>query len=235
MQIIPVIDIKAGQVVLARFGQRQNYRPLSTPLCQSSHIEDVINAYLSIYTFSHFYIADLDALMNTGSNHQLINSVFKLYPNLIFMIDCGSVNPLYMPQKPEQHIPVIGTESTRRQSLKSLKLNSENFILSLDFSAQHDPMGEPSIYKSPDLWPKRIVIMTLGLVGKNCGPDLQKLTRFHQSYPAHNFIAAGGIRNKQDLKRLKLNGIKTALVASALHNGNLTSHDIQQISEQNYV
>jgi phosphoribosylformimino-5-aminoimidazole carboxamide ribotide isomerase len=77
MQIIPVIDIKAGEVVLASQGQRDSYLPLSTPLCRSSQIDAVINAYLSIEEFSHVYIADLDALMKTGNNYSLINSLFR--------------------------------------------------------------------------------------------------------------------------------------------------------------
>jgi len=229
MQIIPVIDIKAGQVVLARQGQRQQYRPLSTPLCRSSNINDVINAYLKLYSFTHFYIADLDALMKTGSNHVLINSLFNHYPDLTFIIDSGHVNLLIKPIQTHQFTPVTGTESINQQDLSALKQVTDNFILSLDFSAQEEKMGETQLYESPKLWPKQLIIMTLGLVGKNSGPDLTKLTHYRNRYPEHEFIAAGGIRDINDLLLLKQIGIETALVASALHNKNLLSNDIQQL------
>lgn len=231
MQIIPVIDIKAGQVVLATQGQRQNYQPLSTPLCRSSQIDDVLNAYLSVFSFTSIYIADLDALMNTGNNHSLINSLFSRYPYLNFIIDSGSAKRLYKPLQTTQFTPVIATESIVEQDLADLKQGADNnFILSLDFSAQNTQMGEPHLYKSPGLWPKRLILMTLGLVGKNSGPDLIKLADYHHNYPEHDFIAAGGVRHVKDLLQLKKTGIEIALVASALHNKNLTNRDIEQLN-----
>ncbi|OQK18355.1 hypothetical protein AU255_11220 [Methyloprofundus sedimenti] len=230
MQIIPVIDIKAGQVVLARQGQRHNYQPLSTPLCRSSQIDDVLDAYLNVSSFTSIYIADLDALMNAGNNHALINSLFSRYPYLNFIIDSGSAKPLYRPPHTQQFTPVIATESIVKQDLAKLKQDSDNFILSLDFSAQDTQMGERHLYKSPDLWPKRLILMTLGLVGKNSGPDLIKLADYHHNYPEHDFIAAGGVRHVKDLLQLKKIGIEIALVASALHNRSLTSRDIEQLN-----
>ena len=229
MQIIPVIDIQAGQVVLARQGLRQSYRPLSTPLCQSSQIEDVINAYLNIYSFTDFYIADLDALMKREHNHAIINSLFSHYPDLKFIIDCGLLKPAYEPRQAQQFTPIIGTESIAEADLSALKQTTENFILSLDFSSQDKRMGDSRIYTSPELWPKQVIIMTLGLVGKNSGPDLVKLANYRRHYKQHNFIAAGGIRHINDLLQLKKIGIETALVASALHNKTLTAKDIQQL------
>jgi len=224
LQIIPVIDIKAGRAVLARQGDRQNYQPLSTPLCSSSQLDDVINAYLSVYSFSQIYIADLDALMGTGSNQSLIDSVVTYYPELNFLVDCGSLNPH---DKTTGYKPIIGTESINRQTLIDIKQHTNDFILSLDFCAQDRPMGDLVLYESPALWPKDLIIMTLGLVGKNSGPDLAKLQYYCNSYPEHDFIAAGGVRHLQDLIQLKEIGIQQALVASALHNGTLTTADIQ--------
>ena len=226
MQIIPVIDIKAGRAVLARQGDRQNYQPLSTPLCSSSQLDDVINAYLSVYSFSHIYIADLDALMGKGSNQSLINMCVTRYPQLNFIIDCGS---LEAHSAASNVTPIIGTESVNRQTLIEIKQHTNNFILSLDFCAQNKLMGDPVLYKSPTLWPKKLIIMTLSLVGKNNGLDLVRLKHYCYSYPEHNIIAAGGVRHLQDLVQLKEIGIQQVLVASALHNGTLTASDIQQL------
>ena len=90
-------------------------------------------------------------------------------------------------------------------------------------------MGDATLYNSPSLWPKQLIIMNLSLVGKNNGPDLVKLKHYHCSYPEYNFIAAGGIRHKQDLIQLKKLGIQHSLIASALHNGILSTTDIKQI------
>ena len=88
------------------------------------------------------------------------------------------------------------------------------------------------LYESSALWPKELIIMTLGLVGKNNGADLEKLHYYCNTYPQHNFIAAGGIRHNEDLLHLKKLGIQQALIASALHNKKLTTQDIDQLHKQ---
>ena len=62
MEIIPVIDIRQNQVVHAIKGQRQNYRPLQTSLCNSHSPEDIVQAFIDTYPFKTIYIADLDAI-----------------------------------------------------------------------------------------------------------------------------------------------------------------------------
>ena len=232
MQIIPVIDIKSGCAVLAKQGDRKNYLPLSTPLCDSSQVEDVINAYLQLYPFTRMYIADLDALMGLGNNQDLINALFIRYPQLNFMIDSGSLKKCYNPANNKQLTPIIGTESINPKSLAKERQLTPDFILSLDFNSEHTIMGDAMLYESSALWPKELIIMTLGLVGKNNGADLEKLHYYCNTYPQHNFIAAGGIRHNEDLLHLKKFGIQQALIASALHNKKLTTQDIEQLHKQ---
>lgn len=230
MQIIPVIDIKNGCAVLASQGNRKSYRPLATPLCSSSLVEDVVNAYLNLFAFSKIYIADLDALMGTGNNYSLINSLFSRFPEIHFMVDTGSVEPGFTPPQPRQFTTIIGTESINTDALKDLKHKTANFILSLDFSSHHRLMGESVIYDSPYLWPNSLIIMTLGMVGGNNGPDFLTLQHYCNAYPKYDFIAAGGIRNAHDLIQLRKIGIQQTLVASCLHSGKLTRFDIQALS-----
>jgi len=229
MQIIPVIDIKNGLAVLARQGHRNHYAPLQTPLCASSQIGDVINAYLTIWPFTRFYIADLDALMGTGNNQDIISILLKSHPELHFMIDSGEINAHYLASYPHQYTPTIGTESVNLQTLKTIHQQTYNFILSLDFSKDDQTMGEDILYNTPNLWPKELIIMTLGLVGKNTGPDLIKLKHYCHLYSQHNFIAAGGIRHQQDLQLLKQSGIHQALIASALHYKKINTQHIQNL------
>jgi len=121
---------------------------------------------------------------------------------------------------------ILGTESF---SSEVLKKQPQNFILSLDFSAEDLPLGDALLYNTPSLWPKELIIMSLSLVGKNQGTDLQKITNYQQQYPQHTFIAAGGIRNLNDLQQLKKAGIQQALVASALHSKQLQRSDLAKI------
>ncbi len=231
MQIIPVIDIKDGQAVLAKQGDRQHYQALSTPLCASSDINAVIKAYLSIWPFTQFYIADLNALMGTGNNNSLINRTFIRFPQLNFIIDCGQLNHHFLPIRATQHTNIVGTESITTRSLTKIKQQTDRFILSLDFLGQDTPIGEANLYTATHLWPKNLIIMTLGLVGSQQGPNFSQLQHYCASYPEHNTIAAGGIRDSNDLKKLQAIGIRQALVATALHTKKLTRQDIRNLRD----
>jgi hypothetical protein len=67
MEIIPVIDLKGGLVVRARMGQRDQYRPIETPLSPTSHPADVVQGLMSVFPFRTLYVADLDAIEGTSS------------------------------------------------------------------------------------------------------------------------------------------------------------------------
>jgi phosphoribosylformimino-5-aminoimidazole carboxamide ribotide isomerase len=46
MRIVPVIDLKDGAVVHARQGRRDTYQPIASPLCASSDVYRVLDAFL---------------------------------------------------------------------------------------------------------------------------------------------------------------------------------------------
>jgi phosphoribosylformimino-5-aminoimidazole carboxamide ribotide isomerase len=72
--------------------------------------------------------------------------------------------------------------------------------------------------------------MTLGQIGTDRGPDFDRLAAYRQRFGEKDFVAAGGIRNKQDLTHLQQTGIHHALIASALHSGAITASDIEALN-----
>ncbi|HEY8036606.1 MAG TPA: HisA/HisF-related TIM barrel protein [Methylobacter sp.] len=229
MKIIPVIDLKDGVVVHARQGNREHYRPINTDLCKSSDIYQVIGAFLGIYEFDTFYIADLNAITDLGDHNQLITGVLTRFPQITFWVDKGYQKYDQDAQFPDNYLPVLGSESYRNETIPEIETFKNNFILSLDYS-NSNALGAEKLFSEPTFWPRNIIIMTLGRVGSNHGPDLNKLTEFCSQYPDKNFIAAGGIRNKQDLIALDVAGVHQALVASALHSGAIKNEDVAEIS-----
>ncbi len=225
MKIIPVIDLKDGVVVHARQGMREQYQPISTSLCQSSDIYKVIYAFLGAYDFDTIYIADLNAITHQGDHERLITEVLAFFPSILFWIDSG----YQLPKKyPGNHLPVLGSESYNDETVLELKGFNNRFILSLDYSIS-EALGAKSLFSDPDLWPDTIIIMTLNRVGSHQGPDLDKLNGFYRRYPHKHFIAAGGVRNIDDLQALKQVGVQQALIASALHSGAIRREDIQNL------
>jgi phosphoribosylformimino-5-aminoimidazole carboxamide ribotide isomerase len=225
MKIIPVIDLKDGVVVHAQQGMREQYQPISTHLCQSSDIYQVINAFLGVYDFDTIYIADLNAITHQGNHDLLITEVLTTFPHIQFWIDRG-----YQRYKkyPGNYLPVLGSECYSDETVIELKAFNNHFILSLDYSIS-EALGAKSLFSDLDLWPETIIIMTLNRVGSNQGPDLDKLNWFCRQYTHKNFIAAGGIRNTTDLQALKQVGVQQALIASALHSGAISRKDIKNL------
>ena len=91
-------------------------------------------------------------------------------------------------------------------------------------------LGYEALFHNSTLWPDKVIIMTLSKVGSNAGPDIKRLKYFQDHWPNTTFIAAGGIRDEQDLELLQKNGIKSVLVASAFHSGKLTAENVRNTS-----
>jgi phosphoribosylformimino-5-aminoimidazole carboxamide ribotide isomerase len=234
MKIIPVIDLKDGIVVHARHGNREQYQAIDTELCKSSDIFQVIEAFLGIYAFDTLYIADLNAIIHQDNhNHHLITKVLKHFSPITFWVDRGYQKYESNKLHPGNALAVLGSESYQNETIAEIKSYNGNFILSLDYS-DTNALGAESLFYDCSFWPQNIIIMTLGRVGSNRGPDIDKLTSFCRQFPNKNFIAAGGIRNKEDCMLLSDAGIHQALVASALHNGAITTEDITKFQAKKY-
>lgn len=225
MQIIPVIDIKDGNAVAAQQGQRNSYKAIKSALCSSSTITSVINGLLSIHPFKIIYIADLNAITNKGNNQKLVDCVITNNPGIEFWVDNGKKTQDFSVSNLTNYKLVFGSEN-QDQHITHCRKDS---ILSLDFFPEKGYVGPKQLLNNSALWPKNIIIMTLDRVGKNIGPDFEKLTYFHQKHLEKNIIAAGGIRDISDLLNLKKIGIHYALVASALHSGSITSLHLQNL------
>ena len=89
MQIIPVIDLLNGAVVHAQQGQRHTYQPIKSLLTHSSKPLDIVAALLNVYPFSQLYIADLNAIQQSGDNFNVIRTIAQKFPQLKLWIDAG--------------------------------------------------------------------------------------------------------------------------------------------------
>ncbi len=226
MQIIPVIDLKDGIVVHAKQGNRDDYAALESKICKSSDIFDVINAFSSLFRSPIIYIADLNAITGQGNHVILLNDVLTAFPNIVFWIDSGYPLPNKDILQLTNYLPVLGSESFTDENTFEIKHFDHNFILSLDYALTGE-LGAKSLFRNAELWPKHLIIMSLPKVGSNQGPDIERLAYFLQHFPQHSFIAAGGIRNRKDLKKLEKIGIQQALLATALHNGQISLQDLK--------
>jgi phosphoribosylformimino-5-aminoimidazole carboxamide ribotide isomerase len=223
--IVPVLDLKGGQVVHARAGERARYRPIRTPLATGSEPPAVLDGLLSLAPFRRVYIADLDAIEGQGDHRAVVAALAYRYPHLDFWLDGGFAGAAAaMAAQAERVAPVLGSESlpdTAALSDAVGRLGRSNCVLSLDYRGERF-VGPAAIEASAELWPDHIIAMTLSRVGSGAGPDIARLAALRQSAGARQLFAAGGVRDAGDIERLAAMGVAGALVASALHDGRLT-------------
>lgn len=229
MKIIPVIDLKAGQVVHAVRGMRDQYQPIQqfSRLTTSSEPERVLQDLLQLYAFDCVYIADLDAIAGLTGHATLLSRLIQRYPDIEFWIDAGR-------QLHEIHAGsgkckcVIGTES----QLAPPQQVAVDYLLSLDFKQQ--AMGDQRWFEQSQHWPDSVIVMTLARVGSNQGPDWAILERLFSRHSDKKLIAAGGVRGIEDVQQLAEMGISGVLLASALHSGAISTEQIADFQAKKY-
>jgi len=223
MEIIPVIDLMQGQVVHARLGQRHLYQPINSSLCRSSTPIAIVDALLELYPFKRLYIADIDAIKGFSHHLDTIKKIRMQYPNIDIWLDAGISNVAALEIWQNLALThVIGSENIA--SVTDLiaihqKLAGQ-FVLSLDFN-HSGFIGCVELETNKTIWPNKVIIMDLMLVGSEQGPDINRLQNIIKLAGDRKVYAAGGVKNNEDLDQLSSLNISGALVATALHNGNL--------------
>lgn len=242
MLLIPVIDLMRGQVVRAVRGDRQSYRPIVSKLCAGSDPIEMARALCRHCASSRLYVADLDALTGGTAQAEVVRDLLHALPALQLWLDAGFADVAAAAALHERIglsagrvpgalaarvVPVFASESLRslsalREAFAQPHPGASPGVLSLDRRGGRrlDPAG---CWDHPELWPGRVIVMTLERVGADAGPDLDTLREVRVRAPAAQVVGAGGIRNADDLARAREAGAHAWLVASALHDGRLAS------------
>ncbi len=223
MELIPVIDLQEGLCVHAQKGLRHLYRPLTQFGDGQGTPDAVVSAYLALAPFKTLYLADLDALSGKPPQWALIESLTEKFPELSFWVDAGGISP---PATLRDRITIIVGSESLPSGLEDVLARDD--ILSLDYR-EGALLGGEVILNHADLWPQRVILMSLSLVGSLGGPDFQRLQAFRAQHPETRLFAAGGVRHAQDLKDLEALGISGVLLATALHQGGLDSALLQEV------
>jgi phosphoribosylformimino-5-aminoimidazole carboxamide ribotide isomerase len=230
LQAIPVIDLMGGAVVRARMGDRASYRRLESPLSSTSDPVGVVRGLLAVYAFQTLYVADLDAIERHGDNFQALRRIRVQFPALELWVDNGAADLAALEALigGDLGTPVIGSESQRDSKLIAQHRGSSRVVLSLDFRGDAF-QGPREILAEPALWPRRIIVMTLGRVGSGAGPDLARVAETRAIAGKCEIYAAGGVRDAADLSALKAAGASGALIATALHERRIVGADLKTI------
>ena len=208
--MIPVIDLKNAQVVHAKHGNRHAYLPIQSILSATSDVFSIVEGLLKLYPFRTIYMADIDAISNSGNHFEQIELLCSMYPHITWWVDNGvrNVNAriLYAPQANiravfgSEHIHTLQDYRAMSYAYKS------RHVLSLDKfeSPKLDnwELGAKELHETGLYWPDDVICMTLNNVGSYAGADITRLQALMQlnnsrKKPARLY-AAGGIRNTDD-------------------------------------
>ena len=223
--------MKDGLAVAARQGKRRDYQPLASPLCPQPDPAAVIRAYLSVFPFRTFYIADLNAIGENGNNHALITRMLEAHRGISLWIDSGA-DPFLDDDSArfrDRVCNVLGSETGLSIDQLDHYTRKSDCILSLDYR-DGALLGDPDLPAQPSRLPQRVIIMNLERVGSHAGPDLERVRALLRRLPGKQLYAAGGVRNTEDLRLLAALGVHGALIASALHDKTITSEHLQQFN-----
>jgi phosphoribosylformimino-5-aminoimidazole carboxamide ribotide isomerase len=235
MKILPVLDLCGGIVVRAVAGRRSEYRPLVSRLTDSTDPLAVATAIRERFGWTEFYLADLNAIAGAEpafrTYDQLRAAGFRLW------LDAGvrDVADAERLAKCGVGQVVVGLETVHGPAAWRAiveRLGAERVVFSLDLRDGR-PLTASGGWDGVDVGPivervvtdggRRVVVLDLARVGTGTGTNTEIICAgLVRRHPGVEFYAGGGVRDMEDVRRMSATGVAGVLVASALHDGQIT-------------
>lgn len=238
MKIIPVIDVLGGLAVHAVRGERQNYKPIKSVLCNSADPIEVSKTFRSL-GFSEIYLADLDAIMGGARSRGLYRRI-KDETGLKLMVDSGAFDAqsAYESINEGADIAVIGTETLK--SLEALSdavkaLGQERIIVSFDIKGGRFISRSPEVAelkplqlakRLEDMGVSQILLLDMDRIGTGCGVNLILLEAL-VSGTRLKVMVGGGVSSLKELYAIRDIGAYGVLLATALHRGIIKPEELK--------
>lgn len=245
MRVIPVMDLMKSVVVRAVAGQRADYRPVESVLCQTANPLEVAEAFRRQFGWNEIYIADLDAILADTANFETYETLRQAGFRLL--VDCG----LTEPSTAETALAagadkvIVGLETwPLLASLELLvrRIGPERICFSLDLRNGEALRGFRDMISAEPIdiatavleaGVHELIVLDLKSVGTGSGPSTLPLCRQIRAFSETcSLITGGGIRGVDDLKILQGEGLQGVLVATALHSGAICS---KQLAEAGFL
>ncbi len=247
--VVPVLDLMIGQIVLAKAGNRDEYRPVETPLTFSSQPLDVAKAIFNQTGCDWLYLADIDSFAGANPNwkvyNELLNYGFGLWVDADWFLEGRFRQISENIEKPERLRIILSSETMSSldqfAKLKELIESDLEPIFSLDQKAGQTitQRGElvgltplELVQHAYDQGVRSLIVLDLDSVGTmkgvasindGVGPLIQEIK---SQLLDMTLISGGGIREAADVQALLEAGCHHVLVASAIHQRKLTPDDI---------
>jgi len=232
--LIPVIDLLDGQAVHAVKGERANYKPVKSVLCDTANPLAIARAFRDRLGLHEVYVADLNAIQGLGrTDHRNLIAALASREKMDVILDAGIPDV----ENAQEWIGngvrkvVIGSETLcawdalqdiparidRDRLIFSLDLNSGKILSRCHALAAMTPI-EILKHLEHSGW-REVILLDLGRVGSGKGADCDLAAEAQASLPGLHLLIGGGVAKAEELTVLKSTGIAGVLVATALHKG----------------
>lgn len=235
--VLPVIDLKRGQVVHAVAGQRSQYQPLRSQLVDSIHPGRVAKALRERVGSSEVYVADLDAIEGESPDWNSFRAMENAGSRL--WIDAGvsdvAAMKRFLTRMPNVHRIIVGLESlSKLRDIEKLcaAIPREQIVFSLDLQdgtpITDDPAAQRMSAESIAAYVSEegvssLIVLDLASVGASNGGEstIDLCRKVRSRNPEIEITSGGGVRNLDDVRRFVEAGCDRVLVATAIHRGAL--------------
>ncbi len=229
--ILPVLDLKGGQVVRGVGGRREDYQPIVSRWASASAPLTVARGLRRRFGFTQFYVADLGAICDHAPHTAEIDELLK--DQFRIDLDCGLRTADDFPSIATTNCRVIAGLETLESPAELAPLvnhaGSGNVVFSLDLMQgrplgnRHWPVSVAQIIDSVVAsGVTTLIVLDLAAVGTGGGcPTLRLCREIRASYPDLGLITGGGVRSMRDVAEAVEAGVDRVLVASALHDGRI--------------
>jgi phosphoribosylformimino-5-aminoimidazole carboxamide ribotide isomerase len=241
MRVIPVIDLKSGAAVHAMRGERERYRPLRSKIVAGSDPVQVARAVREGLGLEELYVADLDAIAGGPGHGEVVAALAREGP---VMVDAGAADTAAVGRLLDLGAArvVIGTETLASPAaLERLRAGCPDapLVLSLDVRAGRVLSPDPelarlgaaeALARLAHAGVREVIVLDLARVGSGAGPDVALVGELSARFPELELLAGGGVRDVADLRALAQAGAAGALVATALHDGEIGAGALRDLS-----
>jgi len=238
--ILPVIDLRFGQVVRGMAGRREDYQPVESRYAEDSRPGSIAHVYAKNFGFQDCYVADLNAIVDGQMDVAALEAIAVQGLKVWLDAGLGSVQHWRACQDAlrdwRPYRWVVGLESLESwQALENLleRISPERLVFSLDMqegkpiSTREDFAGmsaEEVARRAADVGVTSMILLDLAAVGQGKGSRTESLIRALQTdLPEVELIGGGGMSWPEDVEALAKCGAKRILVASALHDGRIAA------------
>lgn len=212
MELVLAMDLRQDLVVHGKSGKRETYKPLDWGISPTA--EPL--GYLAVVQPKFLYIADLDRIEGTGSHDALVKQCAEKVSCCYVDRGCSAPEDMLTGTNLQN---IIGTE-TGGVDLSQY----HGGYLSIDVKdGRVIPSG-----KTPDAFLADardwhfdgIIILNIGSVGTESGMDAAELAQLRAAYDGR-LLYGGGVAIVRDLEILSAAGFDGAIIATALHRGQI--------------